>query len=252
MHMADTIGGYCFIADDNKTPLDEPVKIEQEGVTDALFVTPESGSFADLEKVRILEINSKTGLYPLYVAYSLFRARKDHYEAARALDPSMKVKEDHDIWEETIKENLFVVCKTPMAVSITKRTLAGFSGIQVNAVCPKWEVPEKILADAGIIKMEEGQKADPDKMLETDLVGILRTKEEIEKENDRRAKKGEDPLDLIFTDQVKLRDWWEGETNLNRKLDRNIFKNDMIEFNAVVGNPPYQLQNEGVGNGADL
>ena len=249
MHMADTIGGYRFFADDYKTPLDEPVKVTHEGVTDTLFVTPDAGSFSDLEKVHILEINSKTGLYPLYVAYSLFRARKAHYEAAHALDPSKKVKEDHDIWEETLKENLFVVCKTPMAVSITRRTLAGFSGNQVNAICPKWEVSEKILADAGVIKLDRNQKPNPDKMIETDLVGILRAKEEVVKENERRAKRKEAPLDLIFTDQVKQRSWWESESNLNRKLDHNKF-NEMIKFNAVVGNPPYQQMDGGTDRGA--
>lgn len=242
MHMADTIGGYRFFTDDYKTPLGEPEFVQQEGVSGKLFITQEDGEFADLEKVHVLEINSKTGLYPLYVAYSLFRARKDHYEKAHALDPSKKVKEDHDIWEETLKENLFIVCKTPMAVSITRRTLAGFSENQVNAICPKWQVSEKILADAGIIKLEKDQKADPDKMVETDLVGILRAKEEIEKENERRAKREETPLDLIFTDQVKQRSWWE--RTLCRSLDHNKFKTEMIEFNAVVGNPPYQEEGD--------
>ena len=37
------------------------------------------------------------------------------------------------LWEQTLKENIFVVCKTPMAVAITKRTLCGFNTAQVNA-----------------------------------------------------------------------------------------------------------------------
>ena len=238
MHMADTIGGYRFFADDNRTPLDVPVNKPQENVTDSIFVTPSAGTFADLEKIRVLEINSKTGLYPLYVAYSLFRARKDHYEAAHALDEKQYIPEDHAIWAETLKENLFVVCKTPMAVDITRRTLAGFTGDEVNAICPKWEVPEDILTSAGVIKLDKGDKADPAKMIETDLVGILRAKEEIEKENKRRIKRGESTLDMIFTDQVRLRSWWEEK--LKRGLDHNKFNNDMIKFNAVVGNPPYQ------------
>lgn len=247
MHMADTIGGFKFFAEDNRTPLAEPVKIEQEGVTDKLFITPESGTFEELEKVHILEINSKTGLYPLYVAYSMFRARKEHYEQARLLNPDLKVKEDHDIWAETLKENIFVVCKTPMAVDITRRTLAGFTGCEVNAICPSWEVPEKILAAANVIKIADGQTPDDEKLIKTDLVGILRTKEEIEKENKRRESRGEKPLDLIFTDQVRQRSWWE--KNLNRSLDPHKFNDEMIKFNAVVGNPPYQ-EVDGGGTGS--
>ena len=242
MHMADTIGGYKFFEDDNRTLLDEPVKVTQEGVTDSLFITPESGSFSDLEKVHVLEINSKTGLYPLYVAYSLFRARKEHYEKAHALDPNKKIKEDHDIWEETLRENLMVVCKTPMAVQITRRTLAGFTGNQVNAICPTWEVPETVLASAGVIKLTENEVPNPDKLVTTDLVGILRAQEAIEKENKRRKKQGEKALDLSFTDQVQRRAWWE--KILERNLDYNKFNNDMIKFNAVVGNPPYQEEGE--------
>lgn len=242
MHMADTIGGFKFFAEDNRTPLAEPVKIEQEGVTDKLFITPESGTFEELEKVHILEINSKTGLYPLYVAYSMFRSRKEHYEQARLLNPDLKVKEDHDIWAETLKENIFVVCKTPMAVDITRCTLAGFTGCEVNAICPSWEVSEKILAAAKVIKLADGQTPDDNKLIKTDLVDILRAKEEIEKENKRRECKGEKPLDLIFTDRVRQRSWWE--KNLNRPLDHHKFNDEMIKFNAVVGNPPYQEEGE--------
>ena len=37
------------------------------------------------------------------------------------------------LWDATIEENILVVCMTPMAKSITKRTLAGFRDVKVNA-----------------------------------------------------------------------------------------------------------------------
>ena len=37
------------------------------------------------------------------------------------------------LWDATVEENILVVCKTPMAKSITKRTLAGFRNTRVNA-----------------------------------------------------------------------------------------------------------------------
>ena len=38
-----------------------------------------------------------------------------------------------NLWDATIEENILVVCKTPMAKSITKRSLAGFRNARVNA-----------------------------------------------------------------------------------------------------------------------
>ena len=36
-------------------------------------------------------------------------------------------------WNDTIQNNVFVICKTPMAKQITQRTLAGYSDIKINA-----------------------------------------------------------------------------------------------------------------------
>lgn len=67
MHMGNTIGGYNFCKEDYPMQdglLEEPRLIEQGEVTSALFLN---------ENVRILEMNSKSGLYPLYVAYTIYR-----------------------------------------------------------------------------------------------------------------------------------------------------------------------------------
>jgi len=37
-----------------------------------------------------------------------------------------------EIWDKVVTENIFVICKTPMAKSITKRTLVGFRKVKVN------------------------------------------------------------------------------------------------------------------------
>ena len=82
----------------------------------------------DNPKAQILEINSKSGLYPLYVAYSIYRARLEETS-----EDEWKLEELLQFWAETVKENIFVVCKTPMAEYITRRTLAGYrDDISVN------------------------------------------------------------------------------------------------------------------------
>ncbi|MGN0245783.1 MAG: Eco57I restriction-modification methylase domain-containing protein, partial [Lachnospiraceae bacterium] len=76
---------------------------------------------------RILEINSKSGLYPLYVAYSIYRAR-----VKNSLFSVQSIEDEQRIWDKVVAENIFVICKTPMAKSITKRTLIGFRKAKVN------------------------------------------------------------------------------------------------------------------------
>lgn len=121
MHLGDCLGGYCFFDKDYEHILDEPRFIDHGKVTEEVF-TPDS---------RILEINSKSGLYPLYMAYSIYRSRlKDSTISANILE------EQQAVWNKTIAENIFVVCKTPMAKSITKRTLVGFRGTKTNMYAP--------------------------------------------------------------------------------------------------------------------
>ena len=73
-------------------------------------------------------MNSKSGLYPLYVAYSIYRMMLPSNEQ------EMSLEDAQEYWRQALKEHLFVLCQTRMAVSITKRTLAGYTGAPVNAI----------------------------------------------------------------------------------------------------------------------
>jgi superfamily II DNA or RNA helicase len=120
MHMSDCLGGWCFYDEEFKQPLSIPRYVDQGQVTNDVF-RPDA---------HILEINSKSGLYPLYVAYNIYRSR---VEAAKAKYGEVSHGFAMNLWDATIEENILVVCKTPMAKSITKRTLAGFRSTKVNA-----------------------------------------------------------------------------------------------------------------------
>jgi hypothetical protein len=121
MHMGDCLGGYVFYKEDNETPLLEPRYVEREGVTDEVFA-PDT---------HLLEINSKSGLYPLYLAYNVYRRRvKEEMFSPESLADHLRV------WDRVIKENIFVVCKTPMAKAITRRTLLGFRQAKTNMWAP--------------------------------------------------------------------------------------------------------------------
>lgn len=121
MHMSDCLGGYCFydetFTEDGK--LDEPRFVDQGQVTADVFGKLDA---------QILEINSKTGLYPLYVTYSAYRRKLQEFS-----DDELTIKDKQDLWLQTVEENIFVICKTPMAKAITKRTLTGYNGTKINA-----------------------------------------------------------------------------------------------------------------------
>lgn len=117
MHLGDCLGGYNFYDTEYQNVISEPRFIGKGEVTAEVF-SPES---------RILEINSKSGLYPLYMAYGIYRTR-----AKASLFAVETVEEQQAVWDKVIAENIFVICKTPMAKSITKRTLAGFRKAKVN------------------------------------------------------------------------------------------------------------------------
>ena len=63
MHMGDTLGGYNFFDEDYRIELEEPRFIEQGDATADVFLNTEA---------KVLEMNSKSGLYPLYLAYSFY------------------------------------------------------------------------------------------------------------------------------------------------------------------------------------
>ena len=170
MHLGDTLGGWCFYDEGWSKVLSEPRYIDNGDVTRGVFGMDS----------RALEINSKSGLYPLYVTYNIFRTRVAALEQKYG-DISRNFAQM--IWDTTVAENVFVVCKTPMAVSITRRTLLGFRDID------KYNI-----------------KYYPD------LVEQIKEK-----------------FDLTVN---RLRDgkhFWK------------INNNENMKFNAVVGNPPYQV-----------
>ena len=121
MHLSDTLGGYTFFDEDFADTIEEPRFVDRGDVTADVF-TPYS---------HLLEINSKSGLYPLYLAYNIYRARlRDELISPQTLE------EHQAIWDKAVAENIFIVCKTPMAKSITRRTLLGFRDRKVNMYAP--------------------------------------------------------------------------------------------------------------------
>ncbi|MDE6679033.1 MAG: hypothetical protein K2K02_08335, partial [Ruminococcus sp.] len=108
------------------------------------------------------------------MVYSIFRTRCNQFS-----ESELTTEKQNQLWAETVRENIFVICKTPMAKSITKRTLAGYRNISVNA------------------------------HYFDDLINTMKNKQR------------------QFTDKILNPSYWHRKGN-------------KMEFDAIVGNQPYQ------------
>ena len=114
-----SVGGVNFYDDNYESVTD--------GATSNLhWVENENTVTVYNKNTRILDVNSKTGLYPLHSAISLYYQRikendDNYFEADR-------------IYQEILANNIYAVAKTPMAKTITERTLAGYRQYKTNVV----------------------------------------------------------------------------------------------------------------------
>ncbi|MDD1383199.1 Eco57I restriction-modification methylase domain-containing protein [Limosilactobacillus reuteri] len=123
MHLGKTIGGYSFYDNNYKnTTID--------GVDAAHWIHNDYTEKIFNRNAHVLEINSKTGLYPLYVATSRYYQEYEKQRQATAGNVSLENK--RMIWQQILRENIFCVAKTPMAKAIAKRTLIGYQDYDVN------------------------------------------------------------------------------------------------------------------------
>lgn len=111
-----TLGGYDF----RQGIINKTGKPEWIGRGEATRVW-------DNNTTKILEINSKSGLYPLLAAYNIYTRR-----LIQQKQPEDKVY--RKLWNEVLSENIYVLCKSPMAKTITERTLAGYTKTKMNIV----------------------------------------------------------------------------------------------------------------------
>ncbi|MDK2585015.1 Eco57I restriction-modification methylase domain-containing protein [Romboutsia sedimentorum] len=123
-HITDTIGGECFFDDTFE------VSYSQDESTRFIDIRNYENKSILNKESKVLEINSKSGLYPLLAAYSIYSDRVKTFKKRQ----NKNITNDTllELWEKTLHKNIYVLAKTPMAKSITERTLRGYSNKIIN------------------------------------------------------------------------------------------------------------------------
>ena len=116
MHLISMLGGYTFYDEEFSEKNNELRFVEQENITNELY---------DGNSI-FLEMNSKSGLYPLFIVFSI-------YQNTLKTKGNLLLDEKNKIWQDIVKNNIYVICKTPMAKMITKRTLLGYKKTKINS-----------------------------------------------------------------------------------------------------------------------
>ena len=117
LHLGETIGGEVFYdieGQDFRRALPNPMLIDHSG--DDILAKIHTDVFWD-ENAKVLEINSKSGIYPLFLAYSMYRIHSSQ-DGGKTFEV--------DVWKRILENNIYVLCQTEMAVKITNRVLRGF------------------------------------------------------------------------------------------------------------------------------
>lgn len=86
-------------------------------ITPPLWIDGEQEDLWTSEESTFLDVNSKTALYPLYAALSLFWRACDGEPRARLNRAEMA------LWHEIVEKQIFVNCRVPYSASIARRVL---------------------------------------------------------------------------------------------------------------------------------
>lgn len=223
-HLSDTIGGYCFFNEQFTGP--NQVEVAASEGSGRLFdfketneprfvdrgdVTRQAFRVADNDHSTLLEINSKSGLYPLYLVYTLYRMRLERYLKIEVInsETDLSLEEQQVIWDDAVAMCVHIICNTPMAEYITRRTLLGFRQCDNEIDREAYEASHPGMK--GFLRRNL-------RIRNIDLVEQARDK-------DRRAE---------LVDQLRDPKFW----------NKNSKTKEPMTFDAVVSNPPYMIKQE--------
>lgn len=145
MHLGKTIGGLSFYDKDYEYSY-------QDGNVIRRWIQTDYTDKVLTRDAHVLENNSKTGLYPLYVATSIYW--REFQKLNNQTAGKFNFEDELLLWQTILRENIFLVAKTPMAKEIARRTLVGYhNDWNINA-----EYVENIIDDSKASVSNEAKK----------------------------------------------------------------------------------------------
>lgn len=133
LQLAKTIGGLNYYDNEFSYMRDEGKEVRH-------WVEMENTGEIFSKNSKILDMETKTGLYSLYAAASLFYQRcnkwKDEHQGEynfkrRSWEIPQQLNEEKLIGD-ILQNNIYFLANTPMAKTIARRTLAGYKDWQLN------------------------------------------------------------------------------------------------------------------------
>ncbi|WP_051619017.1 Eco57I restriction-modification methylase domain-containing protein [[Mycoplasma] collis] len=181
-HLGKILGGYVFYEENNQENLIEFTKqlnfYFEKGYKDEMFLNEK---IFNLDS-KILDINAKSGLYLLWVAFNIFYIQKK-------ANPNLNEKK---LWNRIIQNNIFVICRTKMTASIVNRTLIGFDK----------NVKANILVKENIVEEMKNQYKNNYKELFNEIKSNFNLKENINENFIFDAVVGNPPYQSISRQQI--------------------------------------------------
>jgi superfamily II DNA or RNA helicase len=91
--------------------------------------------FWESAETTVLDVNSKTALYPLLAAVSLFYTQKKWIKDKLESDglPFNRKINDEAVWKHIVENQIFVNCRVSYSKSIAQRVLAGYGTSEITA-----------------------------------------------------------------------------------------------------------------------
>lgn len=203
-------------------------------------VEADGRDFWEDPETTILDINSKTCLYPFYAALSRFYAERELRKAAKYRGRRVKSEyedfaedeqhlEDLRCWKRIVEKDIFVNARVPYSARIARRVLAGYDErIQVNATVIDVLQVRSVIEAAKVAKTETKQRV----LTLEEKVSLWRwifNPEAMSTVREDGKTLSEERRDRIVIEDVsKLLEELEITKNSGR-------------FTAIVANPPYQM-----------